>query len=78
MSEGLFDKDSDGNSGSDEEEEDGERQLANATVRREDQKSMKQRKQEKIEKDQVWFFADDQTVYTTKQQCVLNYTFCAK
>jgi hypothetical protein len=53
MSEGLFDKDSDGDAGSDEEEEDGERQLANATVRREDQKSMKQRKQEKLEKDHV-------------------------
>lgn len=66
MSEGLFDKDSDGDAGSDEEE-DGERQLANATVRREDQKSMKQRKQEKLEKDQVWYFADDQTVYITKQ-----------
>lgn len=66
MSEGLFDKDSNGDAGSDEEE-DGQRQLANATVRREDQKSMKQRKQEKLEKDQVWYFADDQTVYITKQ-----------
>lgn len=62
----MFDKDSNGDAGSDEEE-DGQRQLANATVRREDQKSMKQRKQEKLEKDQVWYFADDQTVYITKQ-----------
>jgi hypothetical protein len=53
MSEGLFDKDNDEDAGSDEEEEHGERQLANATVRREDQKSVKQRKQEKLEKDQV-------------------------